>query len=314
MSKVQFIKVEEKDDGMRLDRWFKENFPQIKQGQLQKFIRAKQVKLDGKKTAANERVAAGQEIRIPPIDEELEVKNKQAQISKQDAEWVQSLVIYKDKNIIVLNKPSGIAVQGGTKTTRHIDGLLDALKFDEEEKPRLVHRIDKDTSGILVLARNRKYATKLTSGFKDKTISKTYWALCHNKPTYEDGIIKAPLAKLLIKGNERMVVNDKEGQKSETEFKLIDSVGNRYSLIEAKPLTGRTHQIRAHMEYMKCPIVGDNKYFGEKRIEANSLTNRLHLHAKAIDLSSIVGKKLIIEANLPDHMIKSMKFLGLPQK
>ena len=176
MSGVTFVKIKPEDDGIRLNRWFLKEYPSLTLGRLQKLLRTKQIKVDGKKAEANTRLSAGQELRLPPLDNEKAVKNTDI-VSKADTDFIQSMVIFKDDNIIVLNKPSGLAVQGGTNTARHIDGMLDALKFENSERPKLVHRIDKDTSGILVLARNRRYAELLTKAFREHALQKTYLVL-----------------------------------------------------------------------------------------------------------------------------------------
>lgn len=305
MAGVEVIKVKEADDGMRLNRWFLKYYPSLSLGRLQKLLRTKQIKVDGKRAEANLKLVCGQELRLPPLDNEKATKSTNV-VSKQDAEFIKSLIIFKDKNILVLNKPSGLAVQGGTNTNRHIDGMLEALKFDLEEKPKLVHRIDKDTSGVLVLARNRKYAEILTKAFREHNLRKTYLVLAFNKPKLTSGEIKAPLEKV----KEKMEVVE-DGKRAVTSFILLDSVGEKFSLIEAEPLTGRTHQIRAHLEYMGCPIVGDEKYFGEQRIKPVNLSSKLHLHAYKIDLSSIYNKKLVVKAPIPDYFVKDMMFLGL---
>ena len=172
MPKVEIVTIKDQDDGMRLNRWFLKYYPNLPLARLQKLLRTKQIKVDGKKAEVSLKLCSGQQLRIPPINDEMTEVEK-GKISKTDEEFIKSLVVYKDENIIVLNKPSGVAVQGGTNTKHHIDGMLEALRFEKEEAPRLVHRIDKDTSGILVLARDRKNAEVLTRAFKEKDISKT---------------------------------------------------------------------------------------------------------------------------------------------
>lgn len=305
MSGVEFIKVKKDDDGIRLNRWFLKYYPGLSLGRLQKLLRTKQIKVDGQKAEANTRLSFGQEVRVPPLDnEKKEVVHNT--VSERDARYIEGMVIYKDENVIVLNKPSGLAVQGGTNTLRHIDGLLDALKFGNEEKPKLVHRIDKDTSGVLVLARNRKMADALTKAFREHTLQKTYLVLARGVPVKEFGEIKAPLEK--VEGRVQVLEG---GKPAVTEYEVIDSVGDKFALIAASPLTGRTHQIRAHMEYVGAPILGDDKYFGTERVKSNLFINKLHLHAYKIDLSSIYGKKMVVKAKLPDYFKDSLKTLGL---
>jgi len=309
MSGVELIKVKAADDGMRLNRWFLKYYPQLPLGRLQKLLRTKQIKVDGKRAEAALKLIAGQEVRVPPLqDEKMPLGTKEG-VSAADEAFIRSLVIYKDDNIIVLNKPSGLAVQGGTNTTRHVDGMLPALKFDKEEAPKLVHRIDKDTSGILVLARDRKNAELLTKAFRERDLHKTYLALVRGCPKQESGQIKAPLEKI----GEKSAVTD-EGKKAITDYRVLDNVGNRFALVEAMPLTGRTHQIRAHMEYIGCPIVGDDRYFGQERERFANLANKLFLHAYKIDLSGIYNKRLEIKSGLPEHFKQAFATLGIQFK
>lgn len=305
MSGVKIVKIAPEDDGIRLNRWFLREYPSLSLSRLQKLLRTKQIKVDGKKAETSTRLESGQELRIPPLDNEKAQKNEEI-LSKNDIELITSMVIYKDRNIIVLNKTSGLAVQGGTNTTKHIDGLLEALKFENNEKPKLVHRIDKDTSGILLLARNRKYADILTKAFREHTLQKTYLALVRGCPDKFEGTINLALEKI----GERMQVS-KEGQKAVTEYRVIDNAAKKYALVEAMPLTGRTHQIRAHLEAMGTPILGDSKYFGRERLRLKEVADKLYLHAYKIDLSVIYGKKMIIKADLPKHFAEACKFFGL---
>ena len=308
MAGVTTVKIKPEDDGIRLNRWFLREYPSLTLSRLQKLLRTKQIKLDGKKAETSSRLIAGQELRLPPLDNE-KAEKKEDFVSKQDAAFIVSKVIYKDENIIVLNKPSGLAVQGGTNTLRHVDGMLEALKFEKPEKPRLVHRIDKDTSGLLVLARNRRFAEVLTKAFREHMLPKTYLALCFNAPKEQSGEINAPLEKVA----EKMEVVE-GGKKAVTAYEVIDTVGSKFSLIKAEPLTGRTHQIRAHLAYIGCPIAGDDKYFIQERKKISEMSQKLHLHAYQIDLSCVNGKKLVVKAPLPDYFKDDMDFLGLTFK
>lgn len=310
MPGVEIKKVKAEDDGMRLNRWFMKYYPNLTLGRLQKLLRTKQIKVDGKRAETSLKLAAGSEVRVPPMDEQPETGANRSEISRRDAEFILSLVIYKDDNIIVLNKPSGLAVQGGTNTSRHVDGMLEALRFELNEKPKLVHRIDKDTSGVLVLARNRTWADRLTKAFREHTLPKTYLALVNSYPKNPAGEIKAPLEKC---GEKSLVGPD--GKPAATVYKTLDEVGSKFALVEASPLTGRTHQIRAHMEYIGCPIVGDDKYFGgEKRQKYASIPDKLYLHAYKIDLSALYNKKTVIKAALPEHFKKALAALGIEFK
>ncbi|MCQ2734391.1 MAG: RluA family pseudouridine synthase [Alphaproteobacteria bacterium] len=308
MSGVTIVKVKNEDDGIRLNRWFLREYPALSMSRLQKLLRTKQIKIDGKRAETSTRLIAGQEIRIPPLDKEKATTDNTV-LNKSDKDYITSMVIFKDKNIIVLNKPSGLAVQGGTNTSRHIDGLLEALKFENSEKPKLVHRIDKDTSGILVLARNRQVAEILTKAFREHNLSKTYLALVRGCPEKLSGEINLPLEKI----GERVQIID-DGKKAVTQYRVLDKAGKKYALVEAKPLTGRTHQIRAHLEGIGTPILGDSKYYGKERCRLSEVADKLYLHAYQIDLSLIYGKKTIIRAELPKHFAEACQFFGLDWK
>lgn len=309
MSGVELVRVKEIDDGMRLNRWFLKYYPGLGIGRLQKLLRTKQIKVDGARAEAATKLCVGQEVRVPPLTRETADDKPERGVSARDAAFIQALVIYKDENIIALNKPSGLAVQGGTNTERHIDGMLDALQFEATEKPKLVHRIDKDTSGILVLARNRNMADLLTTAFREHNLQKTYLAMTIGRPKQRSGEINASLEKV----GEKSIISV-AGKPSITTYEVLDNVGDEFALIEAAPLTGRTHQIRAHLESIGCPIVGDDKYYGEYRQRFSGITDKLHLHAYKIDLSALYNKKLVIQAKLPEHFKKSLEFLGVDFK
>ena len=301
---VKLVRVKEQDDGMRLNRWFLKYYPDLPLSRLQKLLRTKQIKVDGKKAETSLKLQTDWEIRIPPLEDKPQEKDKDF-VSDKNAELIQSLVFYKDNNIIVLNKPSGLAVQGGTNTFYHIDAMLPALKYEKEEAPKLVHRIDKDTSGLLVLARDRKNAEILTKAFKEHNLQKTFLALVKGCPKNECGQIKAPLEKI---GEKSLVTN--EGKKAITDYKVLDNLGDKFALIEAMPLTGRTHQIRAHMEYIGTPIVRDDKYFGEENVKVANVKDKLYLHSYKIDLSGIY-KGLKLKAKLPQHFVDALDVLSL---
>ncbi len=308
MAGVTTVKVSEADDGIRLNRWFLREYPSLTLSRLQKLLRTKQIKVDGKRAETSTRLLAGQEIRLPPLDEQ-KAPLEEHFISEKDKKMIQSMVIYKDDNIIALNKPSGLAVQGGTNQTKHIDGLLDALMFEKSERPKLVHRIDKDTSGILLLARNRQIAEKLTLAFREHKLPKTYLALVNGCPKKTQGEINAPLLKV----GEKMQI-DEQGQEAKSLYTVLDSVGDQYSLLELKPLSGRTHQLRVHTLSIGCPIVGDDKYFNPEKKSQKLFVDKLHLHAYKIDLSVIYKNKTIITAPLPSYFKDSLNAVGISFK
>ena len=304
---VEIKKVKDIDDGMRLNRWFLKYYPNITMGRLQKLLRTKQIKVDGAKAETSLKLAAGQEIRIPPLKNDEALPEKSKTLPQKEIDFIRALVIFKNDDIIAINKPSGLAVQGGTNTHHHVDGLLDALIFEKEERPKLVHRIDKDTSGVLVLARNRKTAELLTGAFRNHKLQKTYLALVNGCPQPPSGEIRKSITKI----GEKMQISS-EGQSARTVYKVLDSVGTKFALVEASPLSGRTHQIRVHLESIGCPIVGDEKYFGgTKRAKSNLFVDKLHLHAYKIDLSAIYNKKIIITASLPSYFKDSINAAGL---
>ncbi len=325
MSAVQTIEVTSSEDGMRLDRWFKTHFPALGHGPLQKLLRTGQVRLDGGRVKANARVVEGQVIRVPPLGPETTsaMPKPRAAVSDEDQEFIQSLVVHRDRHVIVLNKPSGLATQGGTKTSRHVDGMLDALMFESEERPRLVHRLDRDTSGVLLLARSRKAATALTGAFRSRDTEKTYWALVAGVPRPETGRINLPLVKAGKAGDQRMVPaerGDRDGQKAETVFATIDHAGQRFAWLALSPLTGRTHQLRVHMAAAGYPIVGDRKYPGEPvepddeyQLE-DGLDDTLHLHARQLRIPHPAGGMFSAVAPMPEHMDRTWRYLGFSER
>jgi len=308
MSSVEFVCVDEKDNDIRLDRWFQRHYPDLKHGMLERLIKNKNIKLNKAKTTAGTHVHTGDEIRIPPL-EAPKREDTPLRLSKKDIQMMQDLVIYKDNEIIILNKPAGLAVQGGSKTTRHIDGLLDALRFEKDEKPHLVHRLDKETSGVLVLARSANVAAKLTEAFKTRSVHKVYWAIIAGKPQLLSGKIDAPLTK----GKDKVVVDFEHGEKAISVYEVIDSAGKKASWLALSPLTGRTHQLRVHLtDVLKTPILGDSKYGGKVLTD---MGKGLHLHARAIDIQNPkTGKRIQIVANLPKHMQETFHLLGFDER
>lgn len=308
---VEFKVVTESEKDIRLDRWFKRHYPQVSHGLLEKWLRKKNVCVDNKKAKANMRLAPAQVIRIPPMETEKEA-TPQKELSKADITLMQKMVLYKDNDIIILNKPAGLAVQGGSKTSRHIDGMLEALKFEYDEKPHLVHRLDKETSGILVVARTAQSAAYFSKLFKTKEIHKTYWALVDGLPRPEKGKIEAPLIQKKVGGkvDKRMV--DEGGLPAISLYQVQDHLADKISWLQMSPLTGRTHQLRIHAaEVLKTPILGDDRY--GKRTEFK-LPNKMFLHARAIALPLANKKFLTVEAPLPEHFEKAFQQFGFNEK
>ena len=308
--------ISDDDNDIRLDRWFKRHFPNLQHAVVEKLLRKGDIRLDGKKSKSSLRIVAGQVLTHPDMgaEESTSVKPKPI-VTEQDAQFVQKLVLYKDANVIVINKPFGLAVQGGTKVKRNLDDMLDALKFEATARPKLVHRLDKDTSGVLVLARNSKTAAHLSKMFAGKEIEKTYLALVYNCPKQAVGVVDYRLLKAAHGENsyERVAVDDDEGKYARTEYRVLESLVRKFSLMELKPLTGRTHQLRVHMQAIYCPIVGDEKYGGNSENLANiGVSEGLHLHARRVVIPAFgSGKKIEVTAPLPPHMKESFKNLGL---
>lgn len=312
---VQLINVKPEDDGIRLDRWFSRHYPDLKNGQLQRLLRAKNIKVNRQKASTSQRLFVGDEIRIPPLD--ISVKNNLPRhLSRSDIAFMHSLVLYRDDDVIVINKPAGIAVQGGSKTERHIDGMLDALRFDKDEKPRLTHRLDKDTSGVLVLGRTSNAASKLADSFKTRSAQKIYWAVVVGKPKLLSGKIDAPLSKVSASaGGEQMKIDFNNGQKAQTLYRVIDALGRKASWLEMSPLTGRTHQLRVHTsQALNTPIVGDGKYGSDRAYSLGLVNNKkMHLHARAIRLPHPRKGMIDVFAPLPPHMADTFSFLGFDE-
>lgn len=322
MNGVSQAEVSADEGEVRLDRWFRRHYPQLTQGQLQKLLRLKQIRVDGKKAEANQRLTAGQIIRIPPLPEKgspmgaAKIRRESAEVSEKDAAFVQNLILYKDKDVIVLNKPAGLAVQGGSGLTRHLDGMLSALRFEKDENPRLVHRLDKDTSGVLVLGRTPAAAAKLAEAFRSRDAKKIYWALVVGVPELKEGKISAKLLKRSgERGGESVCVDEKNGQSAVTLYRMVDEAYQKAAWLELMPLSGRTHQLRVHCAFMGHPIVGDGKY-GRDGGNASYLAHgdELHLHARALMMPHPSGGVLEVYAPLSDRMADSFDFLGFAYK
>ncbi|HPF45765.1 MAG: RluA family pseudouridine synthase [Alphaproteobacteria bacterium] len=313
MSGVTREYVKDSESDWRLDKWFKVHFPGLSYGRLSKILRKGEVRVDGKRVKANFRLEGGMEIRLPPLGKEertqLDKPKAVNKISDDDAALMRNMVIYQDDSVIVLNKLPGLAVQGGTNTPRHVDGMLGALQGKSKEKPKLVHRIDKDTSGILVIARTAASAKKLTESFKKRKTNKIYWALVKGRPSQMEGVIQAPLDKEPGSRGERMAVSD-DGKRAGTDFKMMDSAADTATWMAFRPVTGRTHQIRVHATLLGTPIVGDGKYGGKDAFIDGPVSRKLHLHARSLDIDHPDGGTLSVKAALPTHMKESWALFG----
>lgn len=320
---VETIRVKKDEDGLRLDRWFKIHFPDVGYTYLQKLLRSGQVRVNSKRAEAKDRIEAGQEIRVPAVVRQpMRPKAgadgaKPPTISKADRDLIEGMILYEDKHVLVLNKPFGLAVQGGTGTKRHIDGLLAAMADRFGDRPRLVHRLDRDTTGVLLVAKHRDAAAKLGRVFQTRSAAKTYWALVKGVPKPPQGKVAAALVKASGPEGDR-VRKAEPGEQDKamhatTHYSVIDRVAHKAAWVSLKPVTGRQHQLRAHMALIGHPIVGDNKYGAADVLVDSGIDAMLHLHARRLVLPHpyLPGTKIDVTAPLPPHMLKSWDMLGL---
>lgn len=318
MVAVQTMTVTDGDGGLRLDRWFRAHFPGVGFGELQKLLRTGQVRIDGKRAKANARLEPGQEIRVPPqvraggkVERAKARPKPQPKVSDADVRALKEQVLYRDADMIVIDKPAGLATQGGTGTHKHLDAMLDALRFGAVERPRLVHRLDRDTSGILVLARHRSAAQALTGAFRARGARKIYLAVTAGVPKPRRGKIDLALGKAGGRGREKMVGHAEDAQRAVTLYDVMDSAGGKAALVTLMPLTGRTHQLRAHLAAIGTPILGDGKYGGAAaHVPARGVERRLHLHAYGLEIAKPSGGVLKITAPLPVHMRAALDAFG----
>jgi len=311
---VRQFTVAPDDDGIRLDRWFRRNLPDIAFGQISRWARTGQLRIDGKRAAPGDRIEAGQTVRVPPQTEETAPASKRAPVrpslNDEEVDFVRSLVIHRDPSAIAVNKPPGLATQGGAKTTAHLDGLLDGLADEGAPRPKLVHRLDKDTSGALLLARTPRAAAFFAKSFSGRTARKLYWAIVIGVPAIEDGMIELPLAKQPGTGGEKMHVDEEEGLPARTRYRVIEQAGNRAAFVVLEPYTGRTHQLRVHMAAIGHPILGDGKYAGQDAFLTGAISRKLHLHARRLRIDHPDGGRIDVAAELPEHFAATMAALG----
>lgn len=313
MREVKTLWVDKAEDGVRLDRWFKRRWPHLNHIQLQKLTRSGQIRVDGARAKPDTRLSAGSQVRVPPLPEAPPPRAK-GELDPREAAYAKSLVIYEDEEVLALNKPSGLAVQGGTKTTRHIDGLLSAWG-EGMERPRLVHRLDRDTSGVLVLGKSPAAAAKLAGAFAKRRTQKIYWALVAGLPKPGEGVLELPLAKKGVGDREMMVPTDPKdprAESAETEFVTLARAADKVAWMALWPHTGRTHQLRAHMLAMGHPILGDPKYKTEAS-EAISGELKLQLHARRLVLPHPSRGTLLLEAPLGREMKAGFERFGFDE-
>jgi 23S rRNA pseudouridine955/2504/2580 synthase len=318
---VETIEVARGEGGLRLDRWFRIHFPDVTYGHLQKLLRSGQVRVDSRRVQANARVEAGQQVRVPAVVRQPPKARPSVTpplgLSKGDRDFIEGLILFEDEHVLVLNKPYGIAVQGGTGTKRHIDGLLAGMADRFGDRPRLVHRLDRDTTGVLLVAKHRDAAAKLGRVFQTRSAAKTYWALVVGVPKPPQGKVEAALVKAAGPDGDR-VRKAQPGEQDKamhatTHYSVIDRVAHKAAWVSLKPVTGRQHQLRAHMALIGNPIVGDNKYEGDKALAGSGIEAKLHLHARRIVIPHpVAGEPAIdVTAPLPEHMRRTWELLGL---
>jgi len=316
---VQTVAVTADEAGMRVDRFFEGRFPGLSFSHIQRVIRKGEVRVNGKRTQPKNRLEAGQSIRIPPLRLDPSAPRALAGAADEDTRaFLKSITLYEDPDVLVLNKPMGLAVQGGSGTTRHLDGLLEVLRDAHGQRPRLVHRLDKDTAGCLLVAKTRFAAAALAKTFRSRSARKVYWALVAGVPKLPQGRISTFLAKDEREDESIMRIachGDKGASHAVTYYAVVDTSGPLLSWISLKPVTGRTHQLRAHMAHIDHPIVGDPKYFSRENWELpGGLQNKLHLLARRIAVPHPRGGTIDVTAPLPPHMLQSWNLLGLDAK
>jgi 23S rRNA pseudouridine955/2504/2580 synthase len=316
---VQNVSVAPDEAGMRVDRFFEARFPGLSFSHIQRVIRKGEVRVNGKRTEPKNRLEAGQTVRIPPL--RLDQPKPRApgdEADEKTREFLKSMTIYEDADVLVFNKPMGLAVQGGSGTTRHLDGMLEVLRDAHGQRPRLVHRLDKDTAGCLLVAKTRFAASALAKTFRSRSARKVYWALVAGVPKVPQGRISTFLAKE-ERDDESVMRIAQHGEKGAshavTYYAVVDTSGPLLSWISLKPVTGRTHQLRAHMDHVGHPIVGDPKYFARENWELpGGMQNKLHLLARRIAVPHPRGGVIDVTAPLPPHMLQSWNLLGLDAK
>lgn len=329
MSGVQTLTISADEGEQRLDRWFKKRFPQLTQGAVEKMCRTGQVRVDGARCKGSDRIVAGQIVRVPPLPDGAAPAPRQSKISQADEKMIQDAVLWKDEHIIILNKPAGLPSQGGSgQGERHVDGLTEALKFGYKDKPKLVHRLDKDTSGLLMLARTDRVARGLSESLRHHLTRKIYWAAVAGVPNPRKGSVKYGLMKMPGggRGDEKMICihpakmgDYPDAKRAQTDFFTLWFLGTRLSWMALEPITGRTHQLRAHMAEMGHPILGDGKYGGSDTDNmgdgwgagiGGDISRKLHLHARMLKFEHPITKEMMtFTAPLPDHMARTWKTL-----
>jgi 23S rRNA pseudouridine955/2504/2580 synthase len=322
MAGVEQIAVEAGEAGMRLDRWFKAHYPGLGFGELQKLLRSGQIRVNGGRAKADTRVEPGQTVRVPPLAVDRKgnaALTPRTMRDKGDAELLSQMLLHEDPKVFVFDKPAGLAVQGGSGVSRSVDHMLEAWRNQKGEKPRLVHRLDRDTSGVLVVARTRLAAMKLSEAFRGRDAQKTYWALVRGVPKKREGQISTWLVREPTPEGDRVRVakHGEEGaDHAVSHYRVVEQAAQSLSWLEMEPHTGRTHQLRVHAAHLGCPIIGDSKYFeADQNWEfPGGIQNRLHLHARRIVIPHPGGGVIDVTAPLPPHMRQSWNLLGFSEE
>ncbi len=317
MSEVKRHIVSADENGMRLDRWFKVHYPQVTFAYLNKLTRTGQVRVGGGRAKTSTRLEAEQELRVPPLAFDRRPadapKAEVKPLTKTERDLFKGMILFEDKDVYVLNKPSGLAVQGGSKTHTHLDGLLMGLASETGERPLLVHRLDRDTSGVIVVAKRRAVAAALGKLFATRNVQKIYWAGVVGVPKPAQGKVDVPLIKAAGPEGDRVRAagdDEEEAQRALTHYAVIDKAAHSIAWVSLKPSTGRQHQLRAHMAYIGHPIIGDEKYGGHTDMLPGDLQKQLHLHARRIIFPHPRGGKVDVTAPLPPHMRETWKYFG----
>lgn len=315
-TKVQTVVVTADENGMRVDRFLEARFPGLSFSHIQRIVRKGELRVNGKRADSKDRLEEGQSVRIPPL--RLDTPKTASTLSEAEAKTLQALkdmTLYEDDDVLVLNKPAGLAVQGGSGMTRHVDQMLEVMRDAKGQKPRLVHRLDRETSGCLLIAKTRFAASALTGSFRHRSARKIYWALVAGVPKPKQGRISTYLAKEESEEDSIMRIaehGDEGASHAVTYYAVVEASATKLAWVSLKPVTGRTHQLRAHMAHIDHAIVGDPKYFNKENWQLpGGLQNRLHLLARRIVIPHPRGGVIDATAPLPPHMLQSWNLLGL---
>ncbi len=316
---VQIVAVAPDEAGMRVDRFLEARFPGLSFSHIQRIIRKGELRVNGKRAQPKDRLEAGQAVRIPPLRlDQPKPRAPGSEAEEKTRAFLKSITLHEDADVLVLNKPMGLAVQGGSGTTRHLDGMLEVLRDAQGQRPRLVHRLDKDTAGCLLVAKTRFAASALAKTFRSRSARKIYWALVAGVPKPRQGRISTFLAKEDREDSSfvRIARHGEEGAShAVTYYAVVETAARQLAWLSLKPVTGRTHQLRAHMAHIRHPIVGDPKYFDKENWELpGGMQNRLHLLARRIVVPHPRGGVIDITAPLPPHMQQSWNLIGFDAK